>query len=438
MWFDESVFYQIYPLGYCGAERENDFGEVRHRLARIEEQIPYIRDCGFNAVLFNPLFESERHGYDTVDFFRVDRRLGDNEDLKRLVAKFHEAGIRVVLDGVFNHVGRRFFAFEEVREKRENSDKKDWFHINFGGNTAYNDGFWYEGWEGHMELVKLNLQNEAVLGYIGRAVEYWMDEFGIDGLRLDVSYLLPEWFFEWLRRIVRGRRDDFFLMGEVIHNQNFQKNLTRDRLDSITNYECYKGLTSALNSDNLFEIEHSLERLFGSQPWCLYTGKNLFSFVDNHDVPRACTALKDRRKLPAMYGILYGMPGIPCVYYGSECGAEGDKSDNDYKLRPAVGEIDKDKDPALRALIGKLNAVRKAEPALQYGTYEKCVLSNKYMCFKREKGGDRIYCAYNISDGDVTVRVEEAEGTDLLTGEVRNLNDIYLPPFAVKLFKKNH
>lgn len=438
MWFDESVFYQIYPLGYCGAERENDFGEVRHRLARIEEQIPYIRDCGFNAVLFNPLFESERHGYDTVDFFRIDRRLGDNEDFKRLVAKFHEAGIRVVLDGVFNHVGRRFFAFEEVREKRENSDKKDWFHINFGGNTAYNDGFWYEGWEGHMELVKLNLQNEAVLGYIGRAVEYWMDEFGIDGLRLDVSYLLPEWFFEWLRRIVRGRRDDFFLMGEVIHNQNFQKNLTRDRLDSITNYECYKGLTSALNSDNLFEIEHSLERLFGSQPWCLYTGKNLFSFVDNHDVPRACTALKDRRKLPAMYGILYGMPGIPCVYYGSECGAEGDKSDNDYKLRPAVGEIDKDKDPALRALIGKLNAVRKAESALQYGTYEKCVLSNKYMCFKREKGGDRIYCAYNISDGDVTVRVEEAEGTDLLTGEVRNLNDIYLPPFAVKLFKKNH
>ena len=438
MWFDESVFYQIYPLGYCGAERENDFGEVRHRLARIEEQIPYIRDCGFNAVLFNPLFESERHGYDTVDFFRIDRRLGDNEDFKRLVAKFHEAGIRVVLDGVFNHVGRRFFAFEEVREKRENSDKKDWFHINFGGNTAYNDGFWYEGWEGHMELVKLNLQNEAVLGYIGRAVEYWMDEFGIDGLRLDVSYLLPEWFFEWLRRIVRGRRDDFFLMGEVSHNQNFQKNLTRDRLDSITNYECYKGLTSALNSDNLFEIEHSLERLFGSQPWCLYTGKNLFSFVDNHDVPRACTALKDRRKLPAMYGILYGMPGIPCVYYGSECGAEGDKSDNDYKLRPAVGEIDKDKDPALRALIGKLNAVRKAEPALQYGTYEKCVLSNKYMCFKREKGGDRIYCAYNISDGDVTVRVEEAEGTDLLTGEVRNLNDIYLPPFTVKLFKKNY
>lgn len=437
MWFDESTFYQIYPLGYCGAERENDFGLVRHRLSVIEEQIPYIRDMGFTAVLFNPLFESERHGYDTVDFFHIDRRLGDNDDFKRLVAKFHEAGIRVVLDGVFNHVGRHFFAFEDVRQNRERSDKRNWFHIDFGGNTGYNDGFWYEGWEGHMELVKLNLGCEAVTDYLRRAVEFWLDEFAVDGLRLDVSYLLPEWFFEFLRRTVRLKRQDFFLMGEVIHNQNFVKNLSPERLDSITNYECYKGLTSALNADNLFEIEHSLERLFGPQPWCLYTGKNLFSFVDNHDVVRAYTALSDKRKLPALYAILYSMPGIPCVYYGSEWGAEGDKSDNDYKLRPAVGELDRNRCPELTDLIRRLNGVRTRERAFAYGSYDKCVLSNQYMCYKREWNGERIYCAFNISAGDVTVRVEEAEGTDLLTGEVRNLNDIYLPPFSVKLFKKH-
>ena len=437
MWFDESTFYQIYPLGYCGAERENDFGPVRHRLSVIEEQIPYIRDMGFTAVLFNPLFESERHGYDTVDFFHIDRRLGDNDDFKRLVAKFHEAGIRVVLDGVFNHVGRHFFAFEDVRQNRERSDKRNWFHIDFGGNTGYNDGFWYEGWEGHMELVKLNLGCEAVTDYLRRAVEFWLDEFAVDGLRLDVSYLLPEWFFEFLRRTVRLKRQDFFLMGEVIHNQNFAKNLSPERLDSITNYECYKGLTSALNADNLFEIEHSLERLFGPQPWCLYTGKNLFSFVDNHDVVRAYTALADKRKLPALYAILYSMPGIPCVYYGSEWGAEGDKSDNDYKLRPAVGELDRNRCPELTDLIRRLNGVRTRERAFAYGSYDKCVLSNQYMCYKREWNGERIYCAFNISAGDVTVRVEEAEGTDLLTGEVRNLNDIYLPPFSVKLFKKH-
>ncbi len=437
MWFDESVFYQIYPLGYCGAERENDFGETRHRFGAVEENIPYIKQQGFNAVLFNPLFESERHGYDTVDFFKVDRRLGDNAEFKALVEKFHAAGIRVVLDGVFNHVGRRFFAFEEVRERRENSDKCNWFHLNFGGNTAYNDGFWYEGWEGHMELVKLNLQCDAVLDYLRRAVEFWIDEFGIDGLRLDVCYLLPEWFMEWLRRIVRSKKSDFFLLGEVIHGQNFAKNISPDRLDSITNYECYKGLTSALNSDNLFEIEHSLERLFGPQPWCLYTGKHLFNFADNHDVVRAYTALQDKRKIFAMYAILFAMPGIPCIYYGSECGAEGDKSDNDYKLRPRADSLDRNKMPDLTAFIRKLSEIKKSEHALNYGSYDKCVLNNKFMCFKRESGEDRIYCAFNISDGDVTVRVEEAEGTDLLTGEVRNLNDIYLPPFTSKLFKKN-
>ena len=437
MWFDESVFYQIYPLGFCGAERENDFGEVRHRFGKIEEEIDYIKECGFNAVLFNPLFESERHGYDTVDFFKVDRRLGTNEEFKALVEKFHSAGIRVVLDGVFNHVGMRFAAFEDVRQRREGSDKTSWFYIHFGGNSPYNDGFGYEGWEGHMELVKLNLQNEGVVDYIRRAVLYWIDEFGIDGLRLDVAYLLPEWFFEFLRRTVRERREDFFLMAEVIHGQNFAKNLTPQRLDSMTNYECYKGLTSALNSDNLFEIEHSLERLFGSQPWCLYTGKHLFNFVDNHDVVRAYTALQNKDKLFAMYAILYTMPGIPCVYYGSECAAEGDKSDNDYKLRPCIDDIDKNKRPDLLKWVQKLNAIRKESRALSYGSYDKCVLSNKYMCYKREKDGERIYCAFNISCEDITVRVEEAEGTDLLTGEVRNLNDIYLPPYAVKLFRKN-
>ena len=437
MWFDESTFYQIYPLGYCGAERENDFGSVRHRLQCIEDDIPRIRELGFRAVLLNPLFESERHGYDTVDFFNIDRRLGDNADFKHLVKKFHEAGIKVVLDGVFNHVGRKFFAFEDVKKYRENTDKKDWFHINFGGNSPYNDGFWYEGWEGHYELVKLNLQNEGVVDYIRRAVLYWIDEFGIDGLRLDVAYLLPEWFFEFLRRTVRERREDFFLMAEVIHGQNFAKNLTPQRLDSMTNYECYKGLTSALNSDNLFEIEHSLERLFGSQPWCLYTGKHLFNFVDNHDVVRAYTALQNKDKLFAMYAILYTMPGIPCVYYGSECAAEGDKSDNDYKLRPCIDDIDKNKRPDLLKWVQKLNAIRKESRALSYGSYDKCVLSNKYMCYKREKDAKRIYCAFNISGEDITVRVEEAEGTDLLTGEVRNLNDIYLPPYSVKLFRKN-
>ena len=268
MWFDESVFYQIYPLGYCGAERENDFGETRHRLYKIRDEIPKLKELGVKAVLFNPLFESERHGYDTVDFFKVDRRLGTNEEFKELVSDFHRAGIKVVLDGVFHHAGREFFPFKEVREKREGTDYRFWFNIDFYSNSAYNDGFNYDNWEGHPELVKLRLENNDLMNYLMEAVRFWIGGFDIDGLRLDVCYSLPYWFIERLRAEANALKPDFYLVGEVIHIGNFRDAVSPNRLDSVTNYECYKGLVSAFNSDNLFEIEHSFtrERIFCRLP----------------------------------------------------------------------------------------------------------------------------------------------------------------------------
>ncbi len=437
MWFEESVFYQIYPLGFCGAERENDFGEVRHRLGKIEAEIPRLKQLGVTAVLFNPLFESERHGYDTVDFFRIDRRLGTNEEFAALVEKFHGAGIRVVLDGVFNHTGRAFPPFREVLEKREKTDYRFWFNINFSGESPYRDGLGYENWEGHSELVKLRLDNADVQKYLMDAVRFWIDVFHIDGLRLDVCYLLPTWFMELLRRTVREKREDFFLVGEVIHLNNFQKNICPERLDSVTDYECFRGMTSAFNSENLFEIEASLTRLFSSQPWALYTGKKLLNFADNHDVVRAATALKEKRNLCNLYTLLFTMPGIPCVYYGSEYGQEGDKSDFDYNLRPCIDCIDKTAHPELAEHIRKLAKIRAEHPALSYGNYAKATLLNKNFSFCREGNGEKIIVAINIENHDCTIRVEEAEGTDLLTGQVRNLNDIYLPPFTSAIYRKN-
>ncbi len=436
MWFDESVFYQIYPLGYCGAERDNHFGEVCHRLGKIKENIPHIADMGATAVLFNPLFESERHGYDTVDFFTVDRRLGTNEEFKELVGAFHAAGIRVVLDGVFNHTGRAFPPFKTVLSERERTDYRFWFNINFHGNSRYNDGLDYENWEGHPELVKLRLDNWDVQKYLMDAVRFWIREFDIDGLRLDVSYLLPPWFMEMLRGTVRELKPDFFLVGEVIHLTNFRDNVRPERLDSITDYECYRGLVSAFNSRNLFEIEHSLTRLFGSFDWSLFRGKNLFSFVDNHDVERAATALREKRNLANLYTVLFTMPGIPCVYYGSEYGVEGDKSDMDYGLRPAVDTIPRDDTLPLYLHIKRLAAIRKASRALAYGSYRKATLSSANFSFVRECGGEEFITAVNIAETDCTVRVEEAEGEDLLTGERRNLNDIYLPPFSSRVLKR--
>lgn len=436
MWFHECTFYQIYPLGACGAERENDFGEVRHRLSAVAAEIPRLKALGVGAVLFNPLFESERHGYDTVDFFKADRRLGTNDELKSLIRAFHENGIKVVFDGVFHHTGRAFPPFWEVLEKREGTDYRFWFYINFYGDSPYHDGLGYENWEGHAELVKLRLENGDLQRYLMDAVRYWVQEWDIDGLRLDVCYSLPPWFMEMLRRTVNELKEDFFLVGEVIHIGNFAQHVCPERLDSVTNYECYKGMISAFNSNNLFEIEHSLTRLFSAQPWALYTGKPLMNFVDNHDVERAATALKEKRNLLNLYTLLFTMPGIPCLYYGSEYGAEGDKSENDYKLRPPFSAIDRAAHPALYEHIAALCAFRKTSRALAYGSYCKATLQNTNFSFVREADGEKLIVAVNIGGGDATVRVEEAEGVNVFTGEKRNLNDIYLPPYTASIYRR--
>ena len=207
MWFDEAVLYQIYPLGLCGAPEYNDNVTV----PRIRSLLPWaehIRKLGADTVLLNPVFDSDKHGYDTRDYNRLDPRLGTNEDLAQVCRAFHDAGLRVMLDGVFNHVGRGFWAFRDVQEKKWDSPYKDWFHIDFGGNTDRNDGFWYECWEGHSELVKLNLHNPAVVEHQFQAIRGWVEQFGIDGLRLDVAYCLPIDYLRQLRAFTDTLKPD--------------------------------------------------------------------------------------------------------------------------------------------------------------------------------------------------------------------------------------
>ena len=282
MWAYESVFYQIYPLGFCGAPFEND-GVLTHRILKVVDWIPHMKKLGVNAVYFSPVFESDTHGYNTRDYRMVDKRLGTNEDLKEVIARLHENGIRVILDGVFNHVGRGFWAFQDVLKNRENSQYRNWFMLNFQGDSPYHDGLWYEGWEGNYDLVKLNLGNEEAVVHILESVAQWIDEFDIDGLRLDVAYCLSPEFCRRLRSFCDSRKQDFFLVGEMLHG-DYKRLVGDDMLHSATNYECYKGLYSSFNSMNLFEIVHSLLRQFGPENWTLYRGKHLLSFVDNHSI----------------------------------------------------------------------------------------------------------------------------------------------------------
>ena len=428
MWTDESVFYQIYPLGLCGAPAQND-GVTVPRIRKIGDWISHILACGCNAVWFCPVFESDAHGYDTRDYAKLDCRLGTNRDFAAVCGKLHESGIRVVLDGVFNHVGRGFWAFEDVCRNRQSSRYKNWFFIDFGRDSNYHDGFWYEGWEGHYELVKLNLRNEEVVRYLFGCIEGWVKEFGIDGLRLDVAYCLDRDFLSRLRSFCDGLKKDFFLVGEILSG-DYRMIMNDGMLHSATNYECCKGLYSSFNSMNLFEIGYSLNRQFGPESWALYRGAHLLNFADNHDVTRVASQLKNPKHLPLLYAILFGMPGIPCLYYGSEWGVEGRKEDGDAALRPA---LEKPEENDLTRWIAACANAKKSCPALLYGGYRQLLLTNRQIIFERASGKSRVLVAANADSSPYTAHFDAGAGRarDLISGEVHDFGGgSVLPPYS--------
>lgn len=432
-WAYESVFYQIYPLGFCGAPFEND-GVQTHKIKKVEEWIPHMKKLGINAIYFSPVFESDTHGYNTRDYKKIDVRIGTNEDFKEVCEKLHENGIRVVLDGVFNHVGRGFYQFRDVLKNRENSPYLNWFHINLGGNSNYNDGLWYEGWEGHYDLVKLNLQNGEVVNHLLDAVQYWINEFDIDGLRLDVAYCLDENFIRTLRRFTTERKADFFLLGEML-NGDYNRLMNDSMLHSVTNYECYKGLYSSFNSMNMFEINHSLLRQFGPENWTLYKGKHLLSFVDNHDVTRVASILSNEKHLPLIYALCFGMPGIPCVYYGSEWGTRADKSQGDPALRPC---FEKPEWNELSEFISKLAEAKKNSEALNYGGFRSVLLTNRQCIFERASEHERVLVAINADGVPFTAHFDAGCGmaTDLITGQPHDFGGgSELPPYSAAFWK---
>lgn len=433
MWAYESVFYQIYPLGFCGAPFEND-GVLTPRIRKVIDWIPHIKNLGANAIYFSPVFESDTHGYNTRDFRKIDVRLGTNEDFADVCQALHKEGIKVVLDGVFNHVGRGFWAFQDVLEKRWDSPYKDWFHISFDGNSNYNDGLWYEGWEGNYDLVKLNLCHPDVKQHIFDSIRSWVEKFDIDGLRLDVAYCLDENFVRELRAFCDSLKPDFFLVGEMLHG-DYNRLMNDSMLHSATNYECYKGLFSSFNSMNMFEIVHSLLRQFGPENWTLYRGKHLLCFVDNHDVSRIASNLTNEQHLPLIYALCFGMPGIPCVYYGSEWGAKANKSEGDPALRAC---FDAPVENDLTAWISKLAAAKKASNALNYGDFRSVVLTNRQCIFERKTDTERVLVAINADNVPYTAHFDAGCGTavDLITGHTHDFGGgSELPPYSAFFWK---
>lgn len=388
MWAEKRVFYHIYPLGFCG-----DRG-----LEKISGIIGHLKYIGADALYLGLVFQSANHGYDTSDYFRIDPRLGSNDDFREVCRLLHENGIKVIVDGVFNHVGREFWAFRDVRENKENSRYCDWFLLNWNGNNHYDDGFYYQNWEGCSDLVKLNLKNQDVKNHLFEAIKSWTDNYDIDGLRLDVAYCLDKKFLAELHNFCRVLKDDFWLLGEIVHG-DYNQLMNERMLDSVTNYECYKGLYSSCNDKNMFEIAHSLRR---QQE--LYGGKFMYNFLDNHDVSRIASKLKDKRDLKLLYTMLYLIPGIPSIYYGSEFGIEGDKdTGGDSILRPCLNEFTPNE---LTEHIRRLSLIRKENEVVVYGTYKELLLQNEQFVFSRENGSNKAVCAVNLSEEEYETDIE--------------------------------
>lgn len=376
------VLYHLYPLGQSGAPRHNPLnGGPVLRLKALQDWIPNWQKLGIGKVYLGPVFESHSHGYDTIDYRLVDRRLGDNQSLAELSQAMQTAGIQLVLDGVFHHVGRGFFAFADVLAKGRDSAYTHWFELDFNRHSAFGDPFDYACWEGHHELVKLNLNHPDVREYLFNSVSSWIQEFGIAGLRLDVAYALPKDFMAALAAHCRALRPDFWLLGEVIHG-DYAQFISAELLDSVTNYECYKGLWSSHNDKNYFEIAWSLKRLFGSEGLC--KGKQLLNFADNHDVNRLASELHDPYHLYPLYLLLYTLPGQPALYYGSEMAITGLRSNrDDLALRPALSHQDIQSEHPLFQHLSQLASLRRALPVLYNGDYTQLAVNHQQLAFAR-------------------------------------------------------
>ena len=423
-WPNSSTIYHLYPLGALGAPEHNDHHSPP--AARIDELYAWLdhaQTLGANTIFLGPVFESSTHGYDTADYFWIDRRLGTNDAFAQWSETLHQRGQHLILDGVFHHVGRNFWAFRDVLEHQQASRYRDWFYLDFGHRSSYGDPFFYEGWNGHFDLVKLNLKHPEVRQHLFGAVKSWIETYGIDGLRLDAADVLDLEFQRELAAYCRSLRGDFWLLGEVIHG-DYRTWANPSTLDSVTNYELYKGLYSSHNDRNYFEIAYSLNRQFG--PDGIYKGQNLYTFADNHDVERIASRLDNDAHLYPLHAMLFTIPGVPSIYYGSEVGIEGDKRrETDAPLRPALQPAclhQAGVQPDLQRAISTLITLRQTSPALQQGDYQQLHVASEQFAFMRTSSEERVVVTVNAAHQPTDIRLalpERADGTliDLLNRE---------------------
>jgi cyclomaltodextrinase / maltogenic alpha-amylase / neopullulanase len=389
-WPDHAIWWQLQPISFTGAApAASPEAAPAHRLGRIEAWLDYLVDLGCNGLLLGPIFASETHGYDTVDHFRIDPRLGTDEDFGHLVEQCQARGVRLLLDGVFNHVGRGFGPFQDVLAHGRASAYAPWFRLDFDADGADGDpdGFGYADFEGYHELVALNHDEPAVQDYVTSVMTHWLDR-GASGWRLDAAYAVPPPFWRAVTDRVRAAHPDTWLVGEVIQGDYIAA--VRDGgLDSVTQYELWKGIWSSLNDGNFFELAHTLTR------------HNEFAaaflpqtFVGNHDVTRLASRLTDPEHLPHALAVLFTVAGSPSVYAGDEQAFRGvkyDRAGGDDEIRPAFPDspdgLAPDGWPTYR-LHQDLIGLRRRHPWLARAATEVLTVRNEALAYRVTHPGD--------------------------------------------------
>lgn len=419
-WFEDGILYQIYPLGtpgeagkgggfFGGVPAENDLkSPPTSKILEVAEWIDHLEHLGVTMIYFSPIFESETHGYDTVDYFQIDRRVGDLQSFKKVLELLHKRGIKVILDGVFNHTGRKFFAFKELVAAGANWAQcpyKDWYFIS-EGNSTYDDAFAYRSWEGHEELPELNVESEQVRDYLFKVAKFWLGEVGVDGWRLDVAHELPPSFWRDFRTACTEGNPEHVLLGEVIHGDyNTWVGPLKGLLHSGTNYQLSKALWSSLKDHNFWELTTSFNR-----DLTLYRDMNLVNFLSNHDVARVATQLEGEPQLIYLaHFMLLTVRGIPCIYYGDECRVPGRKEEGDAALRmPMVKPADVEGGQQLYDMIAGLIKLRQQHECLVRGWQSTLYHQNNELIFSRTSSttSDIIIVAVNSASEHCHVEVE--------------------------------
>ena len=398
-WLDHAIFWHIYPLGFCGAEREARTESVQHRLRHIEGWLDYAVELGCSALLLGPIFASESHGYDTTDHFQIDPRLGDESDFTHLVEAAHAKGLKLVLDGVFNHVGRSFAPFRDVLQHGERSASARWFRS--AGHTR-NGQPRFAVFEGHEQLVALNHAEPEVARYVTSVMDHWLAR-GADGFRLDAAYAVPTDFWQRVLPELRGNHPHAYFLGEVIHG-DYARIVQDSGFDSVTQYELWKAIWSALNDVNCFELAWALERHAGFVEQFLPQ-----TFVGNHDVTRIASKLRDERHLPHALAALFTLPGIPSIYAGDEQafrGVKEERAGGDDAIRPTFPRRPAQLAPygwPIYRLHQDLIALRRRHPFLQRGRVRVDSRTNSGLIYTCQGDGAALSVALNLGDAPMAL-----------------------------------